>query len=271
MTRTASCPSNGDLPSEHTATDVAVPEKAGGLFRRSRSSRSRNTLIERYMPLVRAISVRLAPALPGSVDIEDLVSVGIFGLMDAIRRYDPRYGAQFQTYCALRIRGAMLDEVRHQRRTPSARGIGFSSDPPGAEAPDAARKRASGGRAESGSAYSALGQQTVRMNVSLTEDRHVGGEQAVRSADIVEDHGPCDPVLLLQEKERRDLLTREIRRLPKPERLLVMLYYFDELTMKQVGEILNVTESRVCQMHSGILIRLQQRLSELDEARPGRP
>ena len=87
-------------------------------FRTPRTSKARNALVERYLPLVRGVAQRLSIALPSSVDADDLVSAGTFGLMDAIRRFDPTLGTRFETYCAVRIRGAMLDELRHLNWVP---------------------------------------------------------------------------------------------------------------------------------------------------------
>ena len=92
----------------------------------------------------------------------------------------------------------------------------------------------------------------------------------MRRIDILAANEVCDPADLLQEKERRDILAEEVRKLPAAQRHLVTLYYYDELTMKQIGDVLNVTESRVCQMHTGILNRLQQRLARLDGGAPRR-
>ena len=105
-------------------------------------------------------------------------------------------------------------------------------------------------------------------HVSLTSSRFRDQSDGIRQIDVIEAAGLLDPAVLIQEKERRALLDREVRNLPKPERLLVILYYYEEFTMKQIGEVLNVTESRVCQMHAETLSLLQQRLAELNEAGP---
>lgn len=210
------------------------------------------------MPLAHAVCGRIAAGLSGTVPVEDLFGSASLGLMDAIERYDPGMGTRFETYCAVRIRGAVLDELRYLRaasRTPTSRAKAAST------------KRGA----------LMLHSRTTNSNATV---KHIGPcvslstprsePEDVRQIDIIEARDACDPAVLLQEKERRDLLAREVRRLRTTERLLVMLYYFDELTMKQIGQLLNVTESRVCQMHTEILERLQQRLAELDESRPRR-
>lgn len=252
----------------------ADPAEVWEWFHRSRSGKSRNRLIEEYMPLVRAVSARLAAELPSSVDPEDLISAGTFGLMDAIERYDPELGARFETYCSVRIRGAILDELRHLNwvprmqcaraakvgvamaalhgelgRVPTVREIAHKT---GLKVRDINNASKNGSK-----------------HVSLTSPPASGEGTGMRHIDVIEAAGLHDPADLIQEKERRDILDREVRKLPEADRLLVILYYFEELTMKQVGEVLNVTESRVCQMHAQILSLLQQRLAEFDEAEAG--
>ena len=255
------------------APPTAEAETAWERFRESRSASLRNALVERYMPLVRTISSHIATELPSSVQVDDLVSAGTFGLMDAIERYDPDLGTRFETYCAVRIRGAILDELRHVNWLPrlqSARATRVDA------AADALKGEL--GRAPSPREIARRTGLKVRdvnnasnnggKRVSLSSGpRSSDGQEGMRTIDIIEAQGICDPADLLQEKERRDILAREVRSLPRAERLLVMLYYFDEFTMKQIGETLNVSESRICQMHAGILERLQQRLAELDESR----
>jgi len=252
---------------------IPEPETTWQRFWRYRSAGLRNALVERYMPLVQTISTRIAAELPSSVQVDDLVSAGTFGLIDAIERYDPDLGTRFESYCAVRIRGAILDELRYLNWTPRlqaarATRVGAATNAlkgelgriptPG----EIARK--TGLKVREVNKASKQGRQCLSLtNGPPSSDSH----DTMRCIDIIEAHGICDPADLLQEKERRDILAHEVRKLPHPERLLVMLYYFDEFTMKQIGEVLNVTESRVCQMHAGILERLQQRLAELDESR----
>ncbi len=210
------------------------------------------------MPLAHAVCSRIAVELAGTVPVDDLLSAAAFGLMEAIERYDPGMGAQFETYCAVRIRGAVLDELRYLHTVPrirTTRNDRIAADRSAPRSPH---------RPEGAGATPRRTRSCISLSASHTE------HEDVRQVDIIEARDVCDPAVLLQEKERRDLLAREVRRLPAAERLLVMLYYFDELTMKQIGQLLNVTESRVCQMHAGILERLQQRLAERDESRPSR-
>jgi len=255
------------------APPTAEAETAWERFRQSRSASRRNALVERYMPLVRTISSRIATELPNSVQVDDLVSAGTFGLMDAIERYDPDLGTRFETYCAVRIRGAILDELRHVNWLPRLQSARATRVDAAADALKGELGRApspreiarrTGLKVRDVNNASNNGGKRVSLN---SGPRSSDGQEEMRAIDIIEAQGICDPADLLQEKERRDILAREVRSLPRAERLLVMLYYFDEFTMKQIGEALNVSESRICQMHAGILERLQQRLAELDESR----
>ena len=240
-------------------------------FGRTGSVKLRGQLIQQYMPVVRAVAARLAAELPNTVDPDDLISAGTFGLMDAIDRYDPALGTRFETYCSVRIRGAILDELRQLNWVPrmqctraakvdvamaALRGELGRAPTPGEIAKKAGLKVRDVQNASKG----------PNKHVSLTSVPRGDDADGIRHIDVIEAAGLLDPAALIQEKERRSLLDREVRRLPKPERLLVILYYYEELTMKQIGEVLNVTESRVCQMHAEILSLLQQRLAELNEA-----
>ncbi len=242
-------------------------------FRRTGADDFRALLIQQYMSVVRAVAARLASELPNTVDPDDLISAGTFGLMDVIDRYDPGLGTRFETYCSVRIRGAMLDELRQLNWVPRMQCTRAAKV-------DVAMAALRGelGRAPTPREIAKKAGLKLRdvHNVSKGPNKHVSltsvlrGDDCdgIRHIDVIEAAGLLDPAALIQEKERRSLLDREVRKLPKPERLLVILYYYEELTMKQIGEVLKVTESRVCQMHAEILSRLQQRLSELNEAGP---
>ena len=235
------------------------------------SAKTRDGLIERYMPLVRTISARLASDMPSSVQIEDLVSAGTFGLMDAIERYDSKLGTRFETYCAVRVRGAILDELRYLNWLPRTQCVRATKV--GAAVASLKGELGRAPTLHEIARKTGLKVQEIERaprnthgQVSLMSPPADSDDKSLRRVDVIAAKGICDPADVLQEKERRALLGDEIRRLPQAQRLVVMLYYFEELTMKQIGQVLDVTESRVCQMHAEILKRLQQRLVELDES-----
>jgi len=236
-------------------------------FRRSKSTALRNTIIEKYMPLVNTVCSKLATELPGNVRFDDLVSAGTCGLMDAIEKYDHRRNTSFETYCNWRIRGAVLDEIRNLNWIPRAqhnRSIQISM---------AIRDlRSELGRIptpaeiahRTGLNIRQVNEQAKKKEYAFRHER-VDNPDAVAVEDTFEGNMTHDPAALVEEKECRNILAAEIKQLDSTERLIVMLYYYEELTMRQIGEVLTVTESRVCQMHSEIIARLQQRLRELRE------
>jgi RNA polymerase sigma factor for flagellar operon FliA len=252
-----------------------APENAQSLwndYHRTNSDDARNRLVEAYAPLVRVVATRLAADLPDSVQLDDLVSVGMFGLMDAIERYNPRRGARFETYCAVRIRGAMLDELRQLNWAPrqqSSRSAKIGSATQSLVG-ELGRQPTEEEIAErcglSERQVRSIGQTArhVSMSAALGDDQEGDGMHAI---EVLEASGVYDPVDLLEERERREVLAREVQRLGPSERLVVMLYYFEELTLREIGEVLGLTESRVCQIRSAVLQRLKQRLAELEEAR----
>jgi RNA polymerase sigma factor FliA len=249
-----------------TATSVDVMD-FWHQFKAEPTTELRNRLIERYLPLVRYNAERIWARLPDGVDIDDLISAGVFGLMDAIDAFDLTRGVKFETYCVPRIRGAMLDELRTMDWVPRLVRSKASRL-------DDARKslEAMHGRPPSDHDLA------EHMGISLEEfDRMVQEASAislvslnkkwyetdsykdVREIDILEDKKSEDPTRRLQ---RRDLMRLVTRGLNRNERLILILYYYEELTMKEIGQTLDLSESRVSQMHSSIVQRLQHQLGQ---------
>jgi len=240
-------------------------ENLWATYKRTGDENLRNALIEKYLPLVKYISERLLATLPKSIELDDLQSAGIFGLMDAIDGFDITRGIKFKTYCTTRIRGSILDELRSQDWVPRL-------------------VRLKAHRLER--AYKALEAELGRrptdyevarkLKISLTEFNEMmeeanpvtvfslsekwdesDDEKSVEKVDVLADEASEDPVKALQQKDVLDFVGRN---LSKKERLIVLMYYYEGLTMKEIGEILDLTESRVCQIHSNILLRLKEQL-----------
>jgi RNA polymerase sigma factor for flagellar operon FliA len=227
----------------------------------------RNRLVERYLPLVKYNAERIWSRLPDGVELDDLISAGVFGLMDAIDAFDLTRGVKFETYCVPRIRGAMLDELRTMDWVPRL----VRSK---ATKMEAARKQleAALGRPprpeelaerlgiplEQLDSY--LGEATAVNLVSLNKKWYeTDSYKDVREIDILEDKKAEDPTGRLQNRDLMKLVTRGLNR---NERLIVILYYYEEMTMKEIGATLNLSESRVSQMHSSIVARLQAHLAK---------
>jgi RNA polymerase sigma factor for flagellar operon FliA len=226
---------------------------------------TRNYLIEKYYTLVRYNAERVYSRLPDEVDIEDLVSAGLFGLMDAIRGFDLSRGVKFETFCAQRIRGAILDELRSMDWVPRLVRHRTSRVEQAKE-----RLRMSLGRQPTEDEVSeALGvdEEEVKKilrdgsavsTTSLNRQRYQSdGNREVREIDVLEDGSQMDPLSEIQRRDLKNLLTKGLSR---AERLIVILYYYEQMTMKEIGATLDLSESRVSQMHSSILARLKAQL-----------
>ena len=225
----------------------------------------RNQLIEQYMPLVRYNGDRIWQRLPDGVELDDLISAGIFGLMDAIDAFDTGRGVKFETYCVPRIRGAMLDELRSMDWVPRLVRSKASKLNEAKRRLDARYGRAATEReiAEymelSIPEVEKLQQEANAVNlVSLNKKWYeTDSYKDVREIDILEDKKGEDPTRRVQKSDLMRLVTKGLNR---NERLIIILYYYEELTMKEIGATLDLSESRVSQMHSSIVARLQEQL-----------
>lgn len=229
------------------------------------NQRLRNRLIERYLPLVRYNAERVWAKLPEGVDLNDLISAGVFGLMDAIDAFDLERGVKFETYCVPRIRGAMLDELRTMDWVPRlvrSKASKLESARKEVEA-RLGRPPTDGEIAEkmqlTPEEFQKLKSEACAVNlVSLNKKWYeTDSYKDVREIDILEDSKGEDPTRGIQKRDLMKLVTRGLNR---NERLIVILYYYEELTMKEIGNTLGLSESRVSQMHSSIVSRLKEQL-----------
>lgn len=227
----------------------------------------RNRLVERYLSLVKYNAERIWSRLPDGVELDDLISAGVFGLMDAIDAFDLTRGVKFETYCVPRIRGAMLDELRTMDWVPRLVRSKATKTEAARKALEAALGRPPtpdelaeklGIPKEQIDAH--LGEATAVNLVSLNKKWYeTDSYKDVREIDILEDKKAEDPTGRLQNRDLMKLVTRGLNR---NERLIVILYYYEEMTMKEIGATLNLSESRVSQMHSSIVARLQAHLAK---------
>lgn len=243
-------------------------------YRKTASEDLRNRLLVNYLPLVRYNAERIHTKLPAEVDVEDLMQAGIFGLVDAIDAFDMERGVKFETYCAPRIRGAILDELRSMDWVPRLVRSRSSQV-------DSARKKLEMelGRAPtddeltrkmgvSKDEYSKIKKDAGAVGVVSLSRKwfETDSNKDVREIDVIEDARQVDPFAAVQKRDLKELITQGLTR---AERLIVILYYYEEMTMKEIGVTLDLSESRVSQMHSSILARLkaklQHRSKELEE------
>ena len=235
-------------------------------FKKRSTEKVRNQLMERFLPLVKYNAERIHAKLPDEVDVDDLMSAGIFGLMDAIAAFDLERGVKFETYCAPRIRGAILDELRAMDWVPRlVRSRSSQVDQArkslemnmGRKATDdEIAKRLNLSAEEYGKIRKDAGAVGV---VSLSRKWYeTDSNKDVREIDVLEDPRQINPLKIVQ---RRDLKELIIQGLSRAERLIVVLYYYEQMTMKEIGVTLDLSESRVSQMHSSILARLKAQLN----------
>jgi len=224
----------------------------------------RNRLVEKHVPLVKRIAYHLLGRLPADVQVDDLIQAGVIGLLEAARLYDASQGASFETYAGIRIRGAMLDEVRRSDWTPrsvhrNARRV--------SEAVRAVENR-EGREAQPLEVAAELEvglDEYQRMVSDAVSSRVLSFEDIFEPESEGENRLPGsepDPLERLQDEGFRGALAGEIDRLPEREKLVMSLYYDDELNLREIGEVLGVSESRVCQLHGQALVRLRARMTD---------
>jgi RNA polymerase sigma factor for flagellar operon FliA len=227
----------------------------------------RNRLIEQYLPLVQYNARRVWARLPDDVEIDDLISAGLFGLVDAIEAFDVSRGVKFETYCVQRIRGAMLDELRANDWVPRlVRNQGSKLTQATTEL--AARHGRQPTDQELADHMGLSSRELERMirdgrAVSLTslnkQTYLTDSDREVGQVDILEDKKGEDPTRRVR---RNDLMRLVTKGLNRNERLIIILYYYEELTMKEIGETLGLSESRVSQLHTALVQRIQTQLGE---------
>jgi RNA polymerase sigma factor FliA len=239
-------------------------------YRDTRDQNLRNRLILTYAPLVKYVAGRLGSGLPAHVDEADLASYGLLGLIGAIERYDPERDVKFETYAIARIKGAIIDELRAMDWVPRsvrsrARAIGRAmSELEGklGRAPTDQEIAAKLGISEDEleESLSDIGRSSIAALDELWTVSGSGGDQ-VALIDTIEDESAPDPQHTLSQTELREAIADAIARLPEREKLVVTLYYYEELTLREIGEVLGVTESRVSQLHTKAVLRLKARLA----------
>jgi len=231
---------------------------------RTVDKKKREKLIMKYAPLVKNIVGRLAAKLPiDSADKEDLVNVGIMGLMSALEKYDKTRNVQFETYASFRIRGAVLDELRAKDWVPRATR---SKDNKLENAMEVLGKKLGRAPTEDEIAqqlnipleeYFKLLDEARCISLISTEDLPPDYLERYSREDIVEEISAGNPLNLLVNMEIKDKLKKAVDKLPEKERLVLSLYYFEEMTMKETGRVMSLTESRVCQLHAQAVLRLR--------------
>ena len=229
-------------------------------FRQSRSIELRNQLAEYYLPLVKVVAGRVAISLPSHVDKDDLLSSGVFGLLDAIERFDPDRKNKFETYAGVRVRGAILDYLREKDWVP----VTMRQKIRNYEQTVFELENKLGRPAEDTELAEALG-------ISVPELQNLESQISVATVIPLDDYlradipagADPDPSVKLEKRELQQTLAAAIERLPDKEKKVVALYYYEELTLKEISLIMNLSEARISQLHTKAVFRMRGYLARM--------
>jgi RNA polymerase sigma factor FliA len=231
----------------------------------------RNAMVEEHLPLVKYIASRIAGRLPSHIEIDDLTNAGVIGLIDAVEKFDPARKIKFKTYAEFRIKGAILDELRaldwlprstRQKASRIERAFSEMEQQLGRSASDHEIVE------HLGVSFEEYHQMLVEARgvrlISLDEMHLESDENSERNLlEFLANPDEVDPAEAMNLDQVYRIVADSIEALPEKERLVISLYYYDELTMKEIGEILEITESRVSQIHTKAILRLRGRLTKV--------
>jgi RNA polymerase sigma factor FliA len=240
-------------------------------YKQKKDQATRDRLILTYAPLVKYVAGRLGSGLPAHVDENDLVSYGLLGLIGAIERFDPDRDIKFETYAIARIKGSIIDELRAMDWVPRSvrsrardieRAIGeLERKLMRAPTDEEIAEKLGVTTDELNDSLSEIGRSSIAALDELWTISSGGGGDQVALIDTIEDTQGPEPQSELAQTELKEALGEAIARLPEREKLVVTLYYYEELTLREIGEVLGVTESRVSQLHTKAILRLKARLA----------
>lgn len=229
----------------------------------------RDLLLEQNARLVKIIAYQVAMSLPPHIDVNDLIGAGTIGLLESIDRFDPDKGVQFNTYASIRIRGAIMDELRSMDWM--TRSMRDKSNQMEKAYEEVERRTGKPAEAEDVAKYlnittdelhSILGQVCAFSVINL-EDMGINHyDDGMNILECIKDPEGKDPMLIAKFNEMKRNLAEAVETLDEKEKIIISLYYYDELTLKEIGKVLDITESRVCQLHSQIMLRLKIRLKK---------
>ncbi|MCE5256848.1 MAG: RNA polymerase sigma factor WhiG [Spirochaetaceae bacterium] len=252
--------------------DNSAEEEENGLwleYQKTRDTRIRDHLVEQYSPLVKYVAGKVAVNLPASVEYDDLVGYGVFGLFDAIEKFDPEKHVKFKTYAVTRIRGAMYDHLREMDWVPRS----IRQKAKDVEQAVMMLEARLGRPATDSEIAASLGVTELEFShlmskisstaiLSLNDIWNAGGdsERTCIGESIESPHG-LNPDSSIEKEEIRRVIVQAINELPEKEKKVLVLYYYENLTLREIGQILDVTESRISQLHTKAIIRLKAKLT----------
>jgi RNA polymerase sigma factor for flagellar operon FliA len=240
-------------------------------YRQNRDPKIREAFIKQYAPLVKYVAGKVAVGMPHNVEFDDLVGFGVFGLLDAIDKFDPDKNVKFKTYAVTRIRGAIFDELRsidwvprsvRQKTREVEDAIGSLEAQLGRTATDQEIASAMGmDEAE----YSKTIMKISGTSILSLHDVWFSGDEndKVSIGDSIESPASLNPDVMVEKDEIRRVIVEAINELPDKEKKILVLYYYEDLTLKEIGQVLEVTESRVSQLHTKAILRLRSKLTNI--------
>ncbi len=235
------------------------------------TTENREEVIKQYSPMIKYVANRIAMRLPPHIEVDDLISVGVLGLIDAITKYDPTRGAKFKTYAEFRVRGAILDELRSMDWVPRSVRQKASNVDSVVQKLQSKLGRPPEDEEVAGEMGISLDQffdtlnETKSMPVLSLEGLGIAKETGEQQSllDCLAGKSDTDPQIQIRLNELKEIIAQAIDTLPEKARLMISLYYYEELTMKEIGAVLDVTESRVSQIHSKAVFKLCTELKAL--------
>jgi RNA polymerase sigma factor for flagellar operon FliA len=260
------------LDYRNSTIDSSAEERECGLWQQyqdSRDHRIRDRLVEQYAPLVKYVAGKVAANLPSSVEYDDLVGYGVFGLFDAIDKFDPEKHVKFKTYAVTRIRGAMYDHLREMDWVPRSvrqkakeieQAVMMLEAKLGRPASDAEIAASMNLREDEFSHLMSKISSTAIL--SLNDIWNCGSDsERICIGESIESPRGQNPDSSVEKEEVRRVIVQAINELPEKEKKVLVLYYYENLTLREIGEILDVTESRISQLHTKAIIRLRAKLT----------
>jgi RNA polymerase sigma factor for flagellar operon FliA len=240
-------------------------------YRQKRDPRIREMFIKQYAPLVKYVAGKVAVGMPHNVEFDDLVGFGVFGLLDAIDKFDPEKNVKFKTYAVTRIRGAIFDELRtidwvprsvRQKTREMEEAIGSLEAQLGRTATD--QEIADSLGLDEKEFIKTMIKISGTTMLSLNDVWFSGDENdKVSIGDSIESPASLNPDIIVEKDEIRRVIVEAIEELPDKEKKILVLYYYEDLTLKEIGEVLEVTESRVSQLHTKAILRLRAKLTNI--------
>jgi RNA polymerase sigma factor for flagellar operon FliA len=253
------------LPEQKTEEELWIQ------YRKKRDPKIRETFIKQYAPLVKYVAGKVAVGMPHNVEFDDLVGFGVFGLLDAIDKFDPDKNVKFKTYAVTRIRGAIFDELRsidwvprsvRQKTREVEEAIGALEAQLGRTATD--QEIASSMGMDEAEYLKTIMKISVTSILSLDDMWFSGDENdKVSIGDNIESPASMNPDVVVEKDEIRRVIVEAINDLPEKEKKILVLYYYEDLTLKEIGQVLEVTESRVSQLHTKAILRLRSKLTNI--------